>query len=66
MLLSNSLSSMASLHAQILASEGTITSFEVTAFSESMTIGNWKGNKLKGKLGLGWKSAVEKFGIRNQ
>jgi hypothetical protein len=38
-LLSNSLSSVASLHAQILASEGTNTSFEVTAFSESMTIG---------------------------
>ena len=39
MLLSNSLSSVASLHAQILASKGTNTSFEVTAFSESMTIG---------------------------
>ena len=39
MLLSNSLSSVTSLHAQILASKGTDTSFEV-AFSESMTIGN--------------------------
>jgi hypothetical protein len=39
-LLSNSLSSMASLHAQILASDGTDTSFEVASFSESMTIGN--------------------------
>ena len=26
-------------------------------------VGNWKGFKLKRKLGLGWKSAVEKFGI---
>ena len=39
-LLSKSLSSMASLHAQILASDGTDTSIEVAAFSESMTIGN--------------------------
>ncbi len=39
MLLSNSLSSVVSLHAHILASEGTNTSFEVTAFSESMKIG---------------------------
>jgi hypothetical protein len=39
-LLSNSLSSVTSLHAQILASEGTDTSFEVAAFSELMTIGN--------------------------
>jgi len=37
-LLSNSLSSAASLHAQSLASEGTNTSFEVTVFSKSMTI----------------------------
>ena len=45
MLLSNSLSLVASLHAQILASEGTNTSFEVTAFSESMTIGNWESSR---------------------
>ena len=45
MLLSNSLFSMGSLHAQILASEGTNTSFEVTAFSESMTIGNWESSR---------------------
>ena len=38
--LSNSLSSVTSLHAQILVSKGTDTSFEVAAFSESMTIGN--------------------------
>jgi hypothetical protein len=31
---------MASLRAHILASDGTDTSFEVAAFSESMTIGN--------------------------
>ena len=47
-LLSNSLSSVTSLHAQILVSKGTDTSFEVAAFSESMTIGNalapWASN----------------------
>ncbi len=39
-LLSNSLILMASLHTQILESEGTITSFELVAFSNSMMIGN--------------------------
>ena len=38
-LLSNSLSSVASLHIQILASDGNVTSFEVVAFVELMTIG---------------------------
>jgi len=39
-LLSNSLSSVTSLHAHILVSKGTDTSFEVAAFSKSMTVGN--------------------------
>ena len=38
-LLSNSLSPVASLHVQILASEGTVTSFEVVAFAKSIIIG---------------------------
>ncbi len=58
MLLSNFLSSVTSLHAQILASEGTDTSFEVAAFSESMTIGNalapWPMRLATVVVGLVW------------
>ena len=62
---------MASLHIQILASKGTVTSFEVVALAESMTIGkalaSWPMRPTTMVVGLGGRrlffAAVDEFDL---